>query len=148
MSRRQFAVVSEALEAIKTEDLDAAEKLFYPDAEWHNTAAFPGERVCKGPRAIIAFWQTLTDAFHEGGHEIEQYAQREGRAVVGFHTRSSGKASGAPIDVRWSAVFELRDQRVARVDVYGSYARAIQAVESRARPSQSSRPDSPIERQH
>ena len=131
MSRRHFAVVAEALEAIKTEDLDAAEKLFYPDAEWHNTAAFPGERVWKGPIGIIAFWHTLTEAFNEGGHEIEQYAEREGRAVVGFHTWSSGKASGAPIDVRWAAIFEVRDQRVARVDVYGSYARAIQAVESR-----------------
>lgn len=132
MSRRHFSVVSEALEAIRTEDQGAAEKLFDSDAEWHNTAAFPGERVPKGPKAIIEFWQTLSDAFDEGGHELEQYLERGSRAVVGFHTWSSGKASGAPIDVRWAAIFELRDQRVARVDVYGSYARAIQAVDSRA----------------
>jgi hypothetical protein len=48
---------------------------------------------------------------------------------VGLHSWGSGKASGIPVDVRWAAVFELRDQRVTRVDVYGSYERAHEAVE-------------------
>ena len=131
MSRRHFAVVAEALEAIKTEDLDAAEKLFYPDAEWHNTAAFPGDRVWKGPQAIITFWQTLTEDFDAGGQEIEQYAEGENWSLVGLRSWGSGKASGAPVDVRWAAVFELSDQRVVRVDVYGRYASALRAVELR-----------------
>jgi ketosteroid isomerase-like protein len=133
MSQTHFAVVSEAFGAVKTADQAAVERLFDPAVEWHNTSAFPGERVWKGPRAVIAFWQTLTEDFQEGGsHEIEEYAESHDRAVVGFHSWGSGRASGVPVDVRWAAIFELRDQRVARVDVYGSYARASQAVELRA----------------
>jgi ketosteroid isomerase-like protein len=133
MSRRHFGVVSEALRAVKTADQSAAERLFDPAVEWHNTSAFPGERVWKGPRAVISFWQTLTEDFHEqGDHEIEQYAESHDRAVVGFHSWGRGRASGAPVDVRWAAIFELHDQRVTRVDVYGSYARASQAAALRA----------------
>lgn len=133
MSRSHLALVSEALRAVKTADQRAAARLFDPAVEWHNTSAFPGERVWKGPGEIIAFWQTLTEDFNEeGGHEIEQYAESHNRAVVGFHSWGSGRASGAPVDVRWAAIFELRDQRVTRVDVYGSYARASAAVELRA----------------
>jgi ketosteroid isomerase-like protein len=132
MSRRHFAVVSEALEAVETANQGAAEKLFDPEAEWHNTSSFPGERVWKGPRAIIEFWQTLSAFDEERGHEIEHYAESHERAVVGFHSWGSGRASGAPIDLRWAAVFELRDQRITRVDVYGSYASASEAVELRA----------------
>jgi ketosteroid isomerase-like protein len=131
MSRRHFDVVSNALEAIASADHGAAKKIFDPDAEWHNTAAFPGERVWRGPEAILTFWQTLTEDFAEGGSDIEQYAEGEDWAVVGLHSWGSGKASGAPIDVRWAAIFELSDQRVARVDVYGSYATALRAVELR-----------------
>jgi ketosteroid isomerase-like protein len=132
MSRKHFAVVSEALKAIATADQGAAEKLFDPDAEWHNTSTFPGERVRQGPQAIVAFWRTLTEGFDVGGQEIEECAESDDRAVVGFHSWGSGKASGTPVDVRWAAIFELRDQRVARVDVYGTYRSAIQVIESSA----------------
>jgi ketosteroid isomerase-like protein len=133
MSERHFAVISEALRAVKTADQAAVERLFDPAVEWHNTSAFPGERVWKGPRGVIAFWQMLTeDVQDRGSHEIEHYAESYDRAVVGFHSWGSGRASGFPVDVRWAAVFELRDERVTRVDVYGSYARASQAIELRA----------------
>lgn len=128
--------MSSALEAITSSDRSAAQDLFDPEAEWHNTSAFPGERVWKGPRAIIAFWQTLMEDFVEGGRKIEQYVEGDDWAVVGIHSWGTGKRSGAPLDVRWAATFELCDQRVRRVDVYGSHARALQAInrERRDRP--------------
>ena len=131
MSGRHLAVVSAALEAIASSDRGAAEKLFDPEAEWHNTSAFPGERVWKGPRAIVAFWQTLMEDFDEGGREIEQYAEGDDLGGRWCSLLGTGKRSGAPLDVRWAAICELRDQRVRRVDVYGSHARALQAVKSR-----------------
>jgi ketosteroid isomerase-like protein len=133
MSRRHFAVINEAFAAVVTADLAAAEKLFDPEVEWHNTSVFPGERVCKGPRAILAFWRVLVEDFaDDGSTEIEQFAESHGRAVVGFHSLGTGRTSGAPLDVRWAALFELHDQRVTRVDVYGSYAKANQALQQPA----------------
>ena|SRR5579859_1266943 len=130
MSHRHFAVIDRAFASVVNADLDAAEKLFDPEVEWHNTSVFPGDNVCKGPRAIIAFWRALVeDLADEGGTEIEQYAESHDRAVVGFHSLGTGRTSGVPLDVRWAALFELHDQRVTRVDVYGSYAKANQALQ-------------------
>jgi ketosteroid isomerase-like protein len=125
-------VVQQAIEAISSGDRRKAEELFDPNAEWHNTSAFPGERVWTGPQAIIAFWQMLIEDFSEEGMEIERHLERERWVVVGLHSWGQGKASGAPVDVRWAAIFELHEKRLTRVDVYGDYAKAVEAAASRA----------------
>jgi ketosteroid isomerase-like protein len=132
VSRKHLDVVRQALEAVRTCDEIQATELFDPDAEWHNTSVFPGERVWRGPQAIIAFWRTFSEAYAEGGTKIERYRESERWVVAGFHSWGRGRASGAPLDVRWAAIFELRDRRVTRVEVHGSYAEAIEAAELRA----------------
>lgn len=132
MSRENLSVVRQALEAVRTCDESQANQLFDPDAEWHNTSVFPGERVCRGPQAIIAFWRTFSEDYAEGGTKIELYRESERWVVAGFHSWGRGRASGVPLNVRWAAIFELRDRRVTRVDVHGSYEKAVEAAEHRA----------------
>jgi hypothetical protein len=35
---------------------------------------------------------------------------------------------GTPLDERFAAIFEVVDQRIVRVDIHGSYAKALEAV--------------------
>jgi hypothetical protein len=49
---------------------------------------------------------------------------REQRAIRAERARGSG----APVDVRWAAIFEVVDQRIVRVDVHGKYAKALEAA--------------------
>jgi ketosteroid isomerase-like protein len=128
VSQDSVEIVRAALRAIRDRDRRAAATLFTPDAEWHNTSSFPGPRMCVGPDAIIDFWVTLTEDFDDFRDEIEQVLVVDDRVVLEFHQSGSGRQSGVPFDLRYAAIFELVDQRVARVDIHGGYAKAVNAV--------------------
>ena len=119
----------QALKVMDSYDEEHAAELFHPDAEWHNTSVFPGERVWRGPDGILAFWRTLGEDFDEAGRVIEHEAVRGSRAILGLRSWGRGRVSGAAVDVHWGAVFHVRDGRIARVDVYGSYERALESVD-------------------
>lgn len=128
MSQENVAVVYRALSAMADLDHRQAAIHFAPDAEWHNTSAFPGPRVCIGPDAILEFYEALAEEFPEGGMEIQQVSEGGDLVVIGIHHWGSGRASGAPIDVRFGAIFEVVDQRIVRVDIHGHYTKALNAA--------------------
>jgi ketosteroid isomerase-like protein len=128
MSQENVEVVRAALTAIRARDRRAAAAFFTAEAEWHNTSAFPGPRVCIGSDAIIDFWVTFVEDFEVGGDEIEQVLDIDCRVVVGFHQWGRGRRSGVPFDVRYAAIFELGDERIVRVNIHGEYAKALAAV--------------------
>jgi ketosteroid isomerase-like protein len=130
MSPENVEIVRRFLEALDRRDYDGAIPSLHDHVEWHNTAAFPGPRTITGPKAIIEFWQTLTESFDpsEGGTEIERVAASGDRVVVGLRSRGHGAGSGVPIDVRYALNISLRRNRIARVDVSGDFASALEAA--------------------
>jgi ketosteroid isomerase-like protein len=130
VSQENVEVVLALMDALRARDDEEIIRRFDADASWHNTAAFPGERTCVGPRAIIDFWATLSESFAEGGGrlEIERVADGGDRVVLAMRSRSEGRTSGIPVDVRWCIVSQVRDGRVRRVDVHGSWEKALQAA--------------------
>lgn len=121
-------VVRSVVEALLQESYEQALDAFDAEAEWHNTSEFPGPSVCCGPGEIEAFWRALMEEFDRGGMEIEEMAEHGDAVAAGIHTWGRGKSSGAPIDVRWGSVYRLRNGKIVRVDVYGSYQRAVNAA--------------------
>ncbi len=109
-------------------DQQDAERDFHTDVVWHNTAQFPGQRICVGPQAIIDFWETLVESFHERSVTIERVLEGENSVVLGVHSVGEGLASGVPIDVHWALALRVRDGRISRVDVHGDWANALQAA--------------------
>jgi ketosteroid isomerase-like protein len=121
--RRMFDAV------FRLRDYQAAARALHPDAVWHNTAEFPGQRACVGAPAIVEFWQTLLDSFEASGTiDIERVVVGEDSVVLGLHSVGRGKASGLPLDLRWGASCWVRDGKVSRVDVHGDWAKALEAV--------------------
>jgi hypothetical protein len=129
MSQENVEIVDAALRALGALDRDKAAILFAPDAEWHNTSAFPGPSVCVGPDEIVDLWAGLVAGFGGGGNEIERITDLDRQVVVGIRSWGSGRLSGAPIDVHYGAVFELVDRRIIRVRIHGEYRKALEAAE-------------------
>ena len=127
MSHENVEIVSAALRALGRLDRGQAAILFAPEAEWHNTSEFPGPSVCVGPDEIVDFWAGLVEGFGGGGNEIEQITEIDRQVVVGMRSWGSGRQSGAPVDVRYAAIFELVDQRITCVRVHGDYHEALDA---------------------
>ena len=121
-------MVRSVVDAIGRGDFAAAGRLFDPGAEWHNTSSFPGPTICTGVDAIVEHWRTLFDDFELDGMTIEHLTDAGNCVVVQLHTAGRGRASGAPIDVRWASVYRLRGRRVVRVDVFGDHERALAAA--------------------
>jgi ketosteroid isomerase-like protein len=82
-----------------------------------------------GIEAIIDFWATLMESFEESERmEVERIAEGQDSVVLAMHSVGRGKASGVPLDLRWGAVFHLRDGKINRVDVHGDWAKALKAA--------------------
>ena len=126
---RNVATVERFLRAIDRRDEGDAVAFLCSDAEWHNTAAFPGPRTVVGPKAILEFWQTLVESFEpaQAWMEIENLTDAGGLVVVGVRSTGRGAGSGIPVDVRWALRISLNEGKIQRVDVSGDYAKALEA---------------------
>ena len=129
MSRENLETVQRVLDAFADLDYDRAAAEFADDAEWHNTTSFPGQNVCCGPDEIKAFWQSLSEVFALGQNaEVAQIVEHQDKVVTETQSSGRGKASGAPIEARWGTVFQLREGKIIRAQVYGDFKRALKAA--------------------
>jgi ketosteroid isomerase-like protein len=128
MSQENVEMVRRAFDAVCGGDYQGATRGFHADAVWHNTAEFPGQSTCVGPRAIVDFWETLVESFEESTMDIERVVTGEDSVVLGVHSVSQGTASGVPVDVHWAMAFHVRGSKISHVDVHGDWAKALAAV--------------------
>jgi len=130
MSQENVRTVHRFLRALDRRDYEDARRCLCRDAEWHNTAAFPGSRTVAGPQAIVDFWQALVESFDpaEGGMEVENVTQSGDLVVIGLRSRGHGATSGVPIDVRWGLRASMRDGKIERIDISGDYTSALEAA--------------------
>ena len=130
MSEANVEIAKGVIDAFNRRDYEKALHDFHADTVWHNTAEFPGQRICVGPEAIIDFWETLMESFEESGSrmDVERVVEGEGTVVLGVHSVGEGKASGIPLDFHWAAAFHVSDGKISRVDVHGDWAKALQAA--------------------
>src|SRR5947208_6917631 len=98
MSQQNVEVAKRVIHAFNRRDYEKALHGFHADAVWHNTAEFPGQRICVGPEAIIDFWETLMESFEESGRmDVERAVEGEDTVVLWVHSVGEGKASGVPL---------------------------------------------------
>ena len=128
MSQENVEIVRRTLDALDRRDFQSAMCGFHIDAVWHNTGEFPGERICVGPQAIVDFWEALLEPFQNESREVERLVESEDVVVLSLRSVARGRTSGVPLDVRWGAAFQLRDGKIIRVDVRGSFDKALEAA--------------------
>ncbi len=123
-------VVNRVLGALARGDGATVAGCFHDDAIWQNTGEFPGPLTCVGPEAIVRFWTALAEPFDDSRRkmEIERVLARGDTVVAGLRSHATGAASGAPLDVRWAAVFRLHAGKISRVDVHGDWGKALDAA--------------------
>ncbi len=128
MSDEGVAVVTRAFNALRRGNPEDALGCFTDDVEWHNTSAFPGPRKLVGPEALVGFSKEILEPWSSEGERIEEIRTGEDRVVVCVHSWGRGRGSGVPVDERWAMSFTLRAGKIARVDVRGSFAKALKAA--------------------
>jgi ketosteroid isomerase-like protein len=130
MSQENVELVRNTFSAVLRDDVESAAAGFHSDVVWNNTAVFPDKRTLVGIAAIFAFWQRLTQTWEEmqSSTEVERIAERNDRVAVGVHSVGSGRSSGIPFNAHYALVFCVWGGKISRVDVHGSWAKALEAV--------------------
>jgi ketosteroid isomerase-like protein len=131
MSEENVEVVHRFVAAISSGDYDEAASMLHPDAEWHNTAVFPGPTTVRGAPAITRFLRDLFEEYSGPAAtkmEIEKVADSGNLVVIHIHGRGHGRGSGIPLDIQWAHALCLDEGKVLRVKTYGRYAKALEAA--------------------
>jgi ketosteroid isomerase-like protein len=131
MPGENIETVRRFFDAVRTREYEVAAAVLHPDAEWHNTAAFPGPRTVHGAEVIAGFLEDMFRSYGgtgDSGMEIEEFAEGDGVVVIHVHGWWRSERGGVPLDMSWAQIVRLAGGRIARVDVYGDYTRALKAA--------------------
>jgi hypothetical protein len=79
---------------------------------------------------IIDFTKDLWASFATEGArgEVERVRTMGDCVVLGVHSQGRGKGSGVPVDVHWAITLTVSEGKIARADVRGDYAKALEAA--------------------
>jgi ketosteroid isomerase-like protein len=129
MSEENVEIVRSGVEAAARNDWNAAMASVDPNVEWvempslgPDASSYTGvEELRKAVNSWIAMWS-------EYDTEVARYADAGDDVVVLIRERGHGGVSGAAVERELGEVFTLREGKVVRVRLYGSWAEALEAA--------------------
>jgi ketosteroid isomerase-like protein len=104
--------------------------LLTPDFVMVNAQTAVTDKMYEGPAGVIEWTRDIFDAFDPRARfEIEELVAEGGDFVVTMNRiAGTGARSGAPLLLRWAAVFWVREGRLARVLGYLRRREALRSV--------------------
>jgi ketosteroid isomerase-like protein len=104
---------------------------FSPDFELTWTASWAGERHYTGQDAMLRAFKEWVEPFSEYRAEALDYIEAGDHVIVVTRQWGTGRASGAPVEIRVTHLMEFRDGLIARLDEYETVEEAIESAEQR-----------------
>jgi ketosteroid isomerase-like protein len=129
MSQENVEIVRKTLDVFARAGTSASfEELIANDVELLPAFEVTGGASFTGPDGIARFMRHWTEDFDDWTFRVDDL-QEVGDAVVARMRQSArGKASGAPVESFFGVVFRLLDRKIARIEVFQTFAAALQAV--------------------
>jgi ketosteroid isomerase-like protein len=124
-----FAVFVEGFECYNRHDFDAMMEMYAPDAVSDYSRVLFDEQPRTGRKEIRAFWDQLWDTssgMSVRPVEVLDVGANRFIVVVAFGMR--GKRSGVDVAERQAALYTMRDNQVARLDMFPDRDSALKAV--------------------
>ena len=97
--------------------------------EWVAAAEMAEQRSYRGREEFVDFMRRWTEDFD--GYSIKREAlidAGDDRVVGVFRQFATGRVSGAPIEMEYSLVYDLRDGQLVRIRAYLDRAEALEAA--------------------
>jgi hypothetical protein len=130
MSRENVEVVREAytIPFGSEEWFAGVEALVAADCELEDRTLPEVASGLKGPPALRAEAAHMLDAFEDVSYAVEDLRDLDDRVLVRLRGTGRGRASGIRIDGTVGALWTFRSGMVVRLDIYGSWEEALEAV--------------------
>ena len=115
MSQESVEVVRRGYEALNRRDIDAWTEGFHPDVEAHDLPTIPDDPVYRGHDYLRKWVSMMMDVWAEGSYyEVERLTAAGDFVIAAVRAHASGRGSGAPVELSFFQVFEMRDGKVQR----------------------------------
>jgi ketosteroid isomerase-like protein len=129
MSQENVELVRRGAEAMTRGDWDAGLAGCDPAIEWVEMPSLgPDASTYIGVDELREAIQSWTDMWDQYDFEVVRYADAGDEVVVLSREHGSGGASGVAVERDMGQVFTVRDGRVVRVRLYGSWTEALEAA--------------------
>jgi ketosteroid isomerase-like protein len=129
MSQENVETVRLAYERVNRGDIDGFLQECAADIEFRDLPDLPGSGLFIGRDAVRAWYEQLTDAFEGLRFEGKTFIEAGEHVVVESRATGRGKGSGADVELSFSMVWTLSNEKLIRGVAYGDHAEALAAVE-------------------
>ena len=125
MSQRNVEFVRRALESVRAgkPDLDTIDE----EVEIHDHD-IPERGEYRGREGVTRWLEEWGAAWAEWSFQPEELVDAGDRVVAIFRMRAKGRGSGAEVERRDAILYELRDDKIVRLDYYNDPSQALEAA--------------------
>lgn len=123
-------IVQRSFLAFADRGFDGLAEFLHPEINWRAMeGALDDVGEMNGIEAACRYVQDWPDMFDDFTSEIEDVCDVGGDQVIAvIHNAGRAKRSGVPTELRYAALYTIRDGRIARVREYATRAEALKAV--------------------
>jgi len=127
MSQENVKVVRALTEAGNRVEIEAVVALLTSDVIWEENAELPGLReVYRGRSAVRAWAAEILEIFESPHQEVDRITEVSGDRVFTENVLTAhGKGSGVPTELRYWALYWIREGKIARRQVFWSREEAF-----------------------
>jgi ketosteroid isomerase-like protein len=130
MSHDNVELVRALTDAGNRVDLDAAVALLTPDVVWEENAELPGlKEVYRGRAEVRAWAEQVLEVFEDPHQELDRITELSGdRIFTETVITAHGKGSGVPTELRYWAVYWIKEGKISRRQVFWNRDKAREAA--------------------
>ena len=130
MSQSNVEIVRSAFLAFTDRGFDGLAEFLHPEINWRAIEGAPDDvGEMNGIEAARRYVQDWPDTFDDFTSEIEEVCDVGGDQVVAvIHNAGRAKRSGVPTELRYAALYTIRDGKVVRIREYVTRTEALQAA--------------------
>ncbi len=128
MSRENVTKTLDFIADYNRRDFDAAIQFFHPEVDWVLPDLQQSDS-CKGPQAIIRFWEDIDDNFDQLWLDPQESIDAGDRVAVRLRHHGRGRGSGLAIDEElYHQVTTFRDGVMVRIEYFTTWDQALEAA--------------------
>jgi ketosteroid isomerase-like protein len=128
VSQENVEIVRRTIEAFNGDGVEAALQYLDPEVEWLAPPEWLEERLYKGHDGIHRLASQWSENIDEYRLDPERFIDAGDAVVVLLFARGRIPGGAAPIEQKLGYVWEVRDRKGVRIQVYFSWEEALEAA--------------------
>jgi ketosteroid isomerase-like protein len=129
MRESNLELVRQGFQALRDGDFEDLLPLIHPEFELTTPPALAAEPdTYRGPEGLRRYFESFYEAMDRVTFEPDEFIEVEDRVVVPSTLRTRGRTTGIETEQRVVQVWQVKDGKAYRVEVYATVKEAMEAI--------------------